>query len=230
MRDITSVFTSEKNKEANQPIRLYEILDYDGGGNNLYFAEYSEDVAFGDVIYLVDATGRYVVDVNAQRIVVNYEAPTTYTRFPITCDRISENTEGEIDTVRLVLANASRVIQGYLHQYDLRGVKVNIKTVWAGELDDELNCITDTYYIDSYQVDLNNASFILSTKYDVLDAGLPYRAYGRNYCSWRFKGSECAYVGAGTYCNKTLAQCRVYANTLRFGGFPSIPMRRMYIR
>jgi len=200
-RDLSNTFRTEKNKQTNKPINLYTIKEYDGAAD-LRFAEYDSDVTYlGDV----------------------------YSKFPLTHENISENTQGEIDHVTVTISNISRLIQGYLENYDLRGKKVIIRKVWANQLADP-NAYTDSiYYIDSYTADENNVVFTLSSKFDVLDLELPARRYSRNYCSWKFKSSECGYAGVETSCDKTLQRCRELSNQIRFGGFPSIPTRRIFV-
>jgi len=200
-RNLSNAFKIEKNKQTNKPINLYTIKEYDGA-DDLRFAEYDSDVTYqGDV----------------------------YSKFPLTHENISENTQGEIDHVTVTISNISRLIQGYLESYDLRGKKVIIRKVWANHLADT-NAYTDSiYYIDSYVADESNVVFTLSSKFDVLDLELPARRYSRNYCSWKFKSVECGYTGVETSCNKTLQRCRELSNQIRFGGFPSIPTRRIFV-
>ena len=200
-RNLSNDFKIEKNKASNKPITLYVLKEYNGA-DDLRLAEYDSDVIFaGDV----------------------------YSRFPITHENIGENAQGEINQVSVTLANVSRVIQGYLESYDLRGKKVIIRKVWADNLADP-NMRTDfIYYIDSYTADEKNVTFILSSRFDVLDLELPARKFSRNYCSWKFKSPECGYAGVEGECNKTLQRCRELSNQLRFGGFPSIPSRRIYV-
>jgi len=199
MRTLDSTFTTEKNKPANHPIRLYTITDYDGT-NDLYFAEHDADVVYDSV---------------------------TYVKFPITLDEISENNKGTIDSVRVTVSNASRLIQSYLEDYDLRGKKVTITTVFADQLADTGAHIDDVFWIDSYTADQHTVSFTLTSKFDVLDIALPGRQYSRNYCGWKFKSTECGYSGGQTSCNKTKQRCKELVNYSRFGGFPSINPSRV---
>ncbi len=53
-------------------------------------------------------------------------------------------------------------------------------------------------------------------------AGMVGRAQGR-LCTYTFKGSRCAYAGATTSCDHTLATCTVLSNQTRFGGWPTLP-------
>jgi len=200
-RDIDATFKQEKAKQENRPVFLYIIEDYDGS-NDLYLAGYDEDVIYNGV---------------------------TYTRFPITHEFIGENNQGQIDQVKVRLANVSRLIQLYLEQYDFRGRKVIIRTVWADQLADPDAYIDDIFYVDNYTADQNNVEFTLTSKFDVLGMDLPARRYARNYCSWKFKSAECGYMGVELTCDKTKQRCKQLNNYQRYGAFPSVPTRRIYI-
>lgn len=202
MITLDSVVTSEKNKAENAPIFLYEIFDYDGNGSNLYFAEYDVDVVFNSI---------------------------TYQHYPITHEIVADNAAGEIENVRVSASNVSRLIQAYLEAYDWRKKKVVIRLVWANQLVDPTATLTFTYYIDSYTTTQDTAEFNLVPKIDLLDYNLPGRIYSRNYCVWKFKSTECGYTGDTTTCNKTKAACQALENFTRFGGFPSVPSRNMYV-
>ncbi len=202
MRDVNAAFTAEKNKRVNKPIHLYIIEDYNGAGGILRFAEHASNVTF---------------------------AGQTYTKFPIKFNSVNENNRGQIDSVQIVLANVSRLIQSYLEDFDFRGKKVTIRTVWEDEIAVADAYMDDVYYIDSYEADQDNVVFTLASKLDVLDVQLPRRAYSRNFCGWRFKGAECAYAGAESTCNKTKQRCKELNNFQRFGGFPSIPSNRQFV-
>ena len=198
-------FIESKNAEECAPIFLYIIYDYDGAGNNFYVAEYETSVTF-----------------NSQ----------AYTAFPITHNSIGENTVGEIDKINISLGNVSRYIQGYLETYDFRGLKVDIKTVFADHLADTDAVITETYYIDSYGSDQSDVVFNLTSKFDVLNVQVPIRKFTRNQCPWGYNSDECnvSSVDFVAYpaCGRTLADCRLRNNSSRFGGFPSIPDRGVY--
>ena len=53
-------------------------------------------------------------------------------------------------------------------------------------------------------------------------AGMVGRIISR-LCGHTFKGLRCAYAGATTSCDHTLATCTSLANQARFGGWPSMP-------
>lgn len=199
--DAGAGFITEKNKQENRPIYLYRVVEYDGSAD-LLLTNHDENVTFdGD----------------------------EYVAFPISHESVSDNTSGEIDQVSVRLANVSREIQAYLEAYDWRGKKVIVKAVFLDALDDADDAVTHTFYIDNYTADEESVALTLTTKFDLLDVQLPLRTYNRNHCGWKFKGTECGYVGSETVCNKTKQDCRDNkANITRFGGFPSIPQRRLY--
>jgi lambda family phage minor tail protein L len=201
MRSLTAEVKTEKNSPTNKPIFLYEVFDYDGA-THLYYAEYDANVTFDS---------------------------QTYTAIPIKHDFVGENTQGEIDMVRITIGNANRVLQSYLELYDLRKLKVKITIVWANRLNDPTAKIEDIFYIDSYTATEQAVEFVLSSKFDVLDVKLPFSKYFRNSCRFVFKGAECQYAGAETTCDRTLQRCKVLVNSLHYGGFPSIPTKKLYV-
>lgn len=200
-RDINATFKTEKAKKENAPIFLYVLKEYNGV-DDLNFAGFDENVIFDG---------------------------TVYTKFPIKHEFVAENNQGQIDQVKITLANVSRLIELYLEQYDFRGKKVIIRTVWADQLSDPDAYIDDVFYIDNYTADQSNVEFTLTGKFDVLGIDLPARRYARNYCVWKFKSAECGYAGAELTCDKTQQRCKQLGNYQRFGGFPSVPTRRIYI-
>ncbi len=201
-RTIDATFKSEKAKRENQPLYLYTLEDYDGAGSNLNFAEYDQDVTYKGI---------------------------TYVKFPITHEFVAENSQGQIDAVKVRVSNVTRLLQSYLEQYDFRGLKVIIRMVWANELSDPDAYMDDIYYVDNYTATQQVVEFSLTGKFDVLAVDIPGRKYSRNYCGWKFKSTECGYVGSFAICNKTKGQCKERNNYQRFGGFPSVPSRRIFL-
>lgn len=194
--DTNAAFESEMRKRNTKPIFLYTIYDYIGTGANIYFAGSDQNITFDSI---------------------------EYQKFPITHDEITENTQGEVDTIKISISNIARYIEYYLQNYDLRGKKVSIKLVHSDLLDDPDAYVEFAQYIDSYQSDVQNVVFNLMSKFDVLDHQVPGRIFIKSHCQWIFKSTECAYAGAETECNLTRTRCRQLANQERFGAFPSAP-------
>lgn len=199
-RSTTTNFILEKNKRLKKPIHLYTIHDYDGASNDLRFAEYPVNVTYDSLEYIA---------------------------FPIKFDSIKEGNQGEIGTVTLTISNVMRVLGGYMEVYNFQGKKVTIRTIFKDLLAENLSFIDDVYYIDSYGNNQNDASFSLTSKFNILNVELPLCRYSRNFCGHVFKDPDtCAYAGAETTCDKTTARCLVLNNYDRFGGFPSIRPKR----
>lgn len=199
---MNDAFREQKNARTNAPIYLYTIYNYDNANHDLNLAEWNEDITFDDV---------------------------PYPKFPIKHDEISDNSQGQTPSIKISIANVSRLIQYYLETYDWHNKKVRIRLVWLDEIDDP-DCKFDfIYYIDSYVATEKVAEFILLPKVDVLQLTLPRRTYSRNYCQWRFRGTECGYSNGEQSCNKTRQRCKGLGNYDRFGGFPSIPSKQLYV-
>lgn len=197
----SEAFVLEKNKRIKKPITLYIIENYRGTSEDLYLAFYRQDVVFDGV---------------------------TYRAFPVVFDSIKENSKGEIDTVSMRVCNIRREIQQYIENYDIRGHKVTIRTVFSNLLDDSTNKIDDVYSIDRWDATKEDVTFTLASKFNVLNIQLPLCSYSRNLCQHAvFKGTECGYTGPETSCSRTKTACKAYNNYSRFGGFPSIAGRRV---
>jgi lambda family phage minor tail protein L len=201
MRSLDADFISRKNAKENKPIFLYHIHEYDGS-NDLFLAEYDADVTFDSQVY---------------------------TRFPIKHEHIEDTSQGQINGVKVIVANVNRLFQAYVEAYDFRGKQVDIIHVWADKLDDPYAKMVDTFFIDGYSCDEKTIAFNLTSKMDVIELQLPARRYLRTHCYWKFKGTECAYAGAEASCNRTFQRCKELANQERFGSFPSIPFRNIYV-
>jgi len=202
VRVTSAAFKTEKAKRANAPVFLYVVEDYDGQGSILRLAEHDTDVVFDG---------------------------ETYIKFPVTHEFTGDNAEGQIEVVKVRVGNVNRLLQAYLEQWDLRGKKVTIRLVWASRLDDPESVLDEIFWIDSVTASEETVEFSLSGKFDVLGLEVPARKYSRNYCGWRFKSPQCGYQGGMTTCNKTKADCQARGNYKRFGAFPSVPTKRIYV-
>jgi lambda family phage minor tail protein L len=198
MRTLNADFITEKNLQENEPIFLYSIINFDGASNDLNYTSWDENVTYDSVLY---------------------------TAYAITHETIGQNESGEIQTISLSIGNVNRTIQAYLELYELRGIEIKIKRIFLDKVADTLAFYEDSYYVESYTANEMQVEFILTTKFTLNNSVIPKRPMSRNFCSWRFKGTECAYAGVDATCNKTLKDCISKSNNLRFGGFPSIPTR-----
>lgn len=176
MKETDSSFIEQKNAKTNLPVWLYrvEIL----GDDDLYFAEYDEDIPFWELNSSVYTT-------------------RTYLAFPIRHSGISENTEGQIDQLTLSIGNVSREIQDFIEEHaGLRGNKVTIWKVYRencadGSSPSQTAYVQAVYYIDSVVCNERQVDFTLSSKLDVDRVSIPLRIVTRDYCPWVYKGYGC---------------------------------------
>lgn len=147
---------------------------------------------------------------------------------PMIIGEISENLD-EIPVCDIQIGNVHNLVESYLLAYayytktnGIFPVVIRLMLVNSGnlanttpEVEHEFELITGTN--DVY--------------WSYLQAGVPSPFRKRtpddrilkNQCRYPvFKGIECGYAGAGTSCDRTLATCRTFGNSGRYGGFPSV--------
>jgi len=136
-------------------------------------------------------------------------------------NRVNENDRGEIKGVSVTLGNQDGLFAYPVLNGDIEEASVTIFVSTESALSssdgigffagivtnisfDELTC---TLYLDSKVSRFSDAT-------------------GRRYlptCAWVFKGTECAYSGGESSCDKTLSDCVARSNEDRFGGFDVVP-------
>lgn len=217
---ISASYITEKNKAANSPIMLYEVT-IPSPASVLYLAEWDANIVYPTV------------------------GGQTYVPFPLSHEGIGINALGEIDSVRVKLSSVDRTIIRHLSTNNgLIGSKVVMKLVFADQLADSAANISATYYIDSVTTTETEAVFMLTSKLDLYEVKLPGRMFERDHCPWTYKKEGCwvwsggawapaaGFSNGATECDHTrrgTAGCRFHTNTARFGGFPGIPMRGIYV-
>ena len=150
--------------------------------------------------------------------------------FPFEISELNEDSSGEVPQWTITLDNRQRVIEKYLSDYDqylktngIEGneIKCNCFIVNTKDLENTVP-ITEVYFeLHQPSTDSNTATFVLTadSPFNII---LPKRRFLKQYCFWKFKGTECGYTGTALTCDKSLTQCKAYNNSGRFGGFPSV--------
>lgn len=154
----------------------------------------------------------------------------TYIRFPFDLDDQSFTSKSETITWKLKVSNATRIMERYIQDYDLylkqNGIEGNkilcfIRVVNSKDLINNTPILEHKAFLQNPKTDQNYAYFTLSPS-NPGKMQFPFRRIIKNQCSWKFKGTQCAYVGEGQFCDKTLITCRGYNNSNRFGGFVGV--------
>jgi lambda family phage minor tail protein L len=208
---------AEKNKL--EPSALIFLYEFDVSGTPWRIAEYDEDVTY---------------------------MGQTYTAFPVQRDDITEDTSSQLGEFNISVANANRVVGGYLELYDgLIGSKVIITTVFAASLGESGAHLAEEFYVKQAVVNDRFAALTLAPKWDIMSFHLPGRTFEKNYCQWTYKGEGCYRLEAGggytapngfndtPNCDHMLdgpSGCEFHANEKRYGGFFAIPKDRYILR
>ena len=146
----------------------------------------------------------------------------TWRAFPFEINELTEVT-GERPRVEVRVANASREMELYVHEYD-RYNKINGYS--------PITCniyVVNSLNLASATPEVEHEFLLLQPKSSpqwvtfILGASNPWnyrypQARMTPSCRWRFKGTQCQYAGLEETCNKTLGRCRELANSERWGG------------
>ncbi len=191
----------------------------------------------------ISSTGAWLVLIEVQfqdetiRVVNNNEdiewptgSDTLWVAFPFELGDVSENSKGELPSLQLKVSNVTRTIQQYLEQYaGGTDATVILRVVMSEHLDLTTPELTETFSVKSTSTDAMWAYFNLGPDY-AMNQRYPADKYMQNFCPYKFKGIKCGYNGSRINCNKTLSDCRIRRNSVRFGGFPGIPgMGGLYV-
>lgn len=148
--------------------------------------------------------------------------------FPFELDVVANSPRGELPSVALRISNVTRIIQGYLESADgAIGAVVTLRVVHASHLDLTTPELMETFDVTAAAADATWVTATLGAANPLL-CRFPRHRYLRDHCRWIYKSAECAYSGELTTCKRTLADCRLHSNTVRFGGFPGIPGGAIY--
>lgn len=128
----------------------------------------------------------------------------TYEPLPILSTGYEKNTTGQIAQPSLTVANVMGTFTQVIDSLDdLVGGKVTRRRTFGKYLDGELQAdSTQEFPIDIYYIERKASENALSITWQlasVLDLEglqLPRRIITQNYCQWRYRGSECGFVGA----------------------------------
>ncbi|MEW5832139.1 MAG: hypothetical protein AB1763_04815 [Campylobacterota bacterium] len=151
----------------------------------------------------------------------------TWQAFPFSIDEISETSTNEVPSIAITLANASRVMELYVTQYDAwlkenphQPIVATIHIISTADLANTDSIRSMSFEISSFNSTAQAMVFNLTQK-NLYVKRWPPNAITRK-CHFKFGSVECGVNSAGKTCNKTLSDCRRHANSIRFGGYPSV--------
>lgn len=182
----------------------------------------------------------------------------TYEPFPVQVTGFEFNGNGQLPKPKLTVANVTGVISTLVLLYqDLLGAKLIRKRTFVKYLDavnfdggvnptadPTAEFADDVFFVDRKSNE-NKATveFELAAAFDVTGVRLPRRQIVQNVCPWKYRGTECGYVGTSYFdakdvpvanafqdvCGKRLNSCQKRFPPpfeLPFGGFPAAGLIR----
>jgi phage-related protein len=146
-----------------------------------------------------------------------------YTAFPLELDDVNEDGK-ELPGLTLKASNVLGVLQGYVEAAGSADADITLRIVNSNHLDQDAD--HEEYFAASkISFDAQWAKLTLGAE-NPMSIRIPVSRHMADFCRFvtttGFKGLECAYAGAGTVCNGTLAECRAFGNSARFGGEPGL--------
>jgi len=150
----------------------------------------------------------------------------TWQSFPFSIDEISETASNEVPSVAITLANASRAMEMYVSQYDVwlkenahQPIVATIHVLSTADLANTNSILTMSFEISSFSSTAQAITFNLTQKNLYIKSFPPNKITRK--CHFKFGSTQCGVTTGGT-CNKTLVNCRLHNNSIRFGGYPSV--------
>lgn len=168
----------------------------------------------------------------------------TYEPLPIISTGYDKSTTGQIPQPSLTVANVLGTFTEVINNLDdLVGAKITRRRTLAKYLDGEPQADPsqefpiDIFYIErKTEESISTITWQLASILDVEGIQIPRRVITQNFCQWKYRSSECGYVGGPVatvndqptnnanldQCGKRLGSCQLrFPNqSLPFGGFP----------
>ncbi len=151
----------------------------------------------------------------------------TYVAFGFTVEPPKESSKGEIPSIQLMVANATRTMQTYVEAYNGGvGATVVLRIVNTANLAEDYADLTTTLSVVACKCTAQWVTFTLGAV-NPLKRRFPPDQYIAMHCRfvsapYGFKGPHCGYAGSETSCDGTLDRCQALGNSSRFGGHPGL--------
>lgn len=211
MLSISSVSKAEKNKLHTDSafIILLDIIPRELYDNDTYST--SEDVIR--------------ICHNTENITWNNQI---YQAFPFNLEDIEEDSNGSEPSFNLTVDNTSRSLQGYIEDYNGgNGFIIILRVVNTKALDEDAD-LEEMFSVKHTVCDQDKITFTIGSSYPMASRR-PLDRFMKNNCPYVYKGIRCGYNGTLTTCTHTLTDCRKHSNSKRFGGYPGIDQKGVYL-
>jgi len=195
MRDIDSNILAEL---AKQELRPFYLLDMYIDSTHYRYTDCDVPIVFDSNTYTPLGFSIGGVNYSSQNIVDSVDITIDNLDSVMTSIFIGGTPQGSTVTLALILLDSSYAIVGSASA-----------TVFEGTI--------DTWDLDEERCSITLTSLFSQWAQKTLSKHSPS-------CRWKeFKGTECGYAGAQTWCDRTYARCQALGNTDNFGGFRWLP-------
>jgi phage-related protein len=130
----------------------------------------------------------------------------------------------EQTSLTLTFQDQTRAIQAYMQEYGGGiGFRVTMTIVNADNLSQPPE-IREYMQVIGASAENYVVTFTLGAE-NALSRVFPRRMQYRDFCTWKYKGTECGYSGGLATCDRTLQGpngCAAHNNVANFGGFPGL--------
>ena len=135
---------------------------------------------------------------------------------------VMQNAGLSVDSLDLILSTVDQsMVQTVLSQ-DVRGYQATIDLV---AIDDDFKVVGTAPLwrgvIDDW--DMNEQEITITVLNELFLWSKKTLRKCQASCRWEFRGAECAYAGAETWCDQSYERCLALSNTDQFGGFRFLP-------
>lgn len=152
-----------------------------------------------------------------------------YQAFPFDIGDVNEDTDDSDPEVQLSVSNVSQALQYAVENAKGgNGLSVILRVVNTLNLNSNKAEIEESFVIEQTEIDENYIIFKLGAE-DNARTRRPLNRCMKNNCPFKYKGLRCGYNGTLPTCTHTLVACREHDNSKRFGGFPGIDQKGVYV-
>lgn len=229
MKDLSSFIEAALVAEEGKmfwflELRFSTVLRYTDADIDLWNMTTYINLATEEGDFLVTESGAYLIAEQGY-------SSNKFETMPFEISTISYSAQATVDKVVVDIENVSLQMSAVFLNEDIMN---KWGVVWIGFFDANNNIIGQPIevfrgLVSTWKLSEPKASITIVNEF-ILWNKKTLRKY-QSACRWPFKGVECNYTGAATWCDQSYARCVAVANTDNYGGFrwlPDLMERQIY--
>jgi len=152
-----------------------------------------------------------------------YYAGYWWTSKGISFNSANVSASPKVDSIEFEIDNVDLSISAIVMNDEIRGKAC---TIYRVALNKNMTVLGASKlfvgFFDAIEVDNQRARFSIYNHFIRWKMLTPRRIHQAT-CAWTFKGAQCTYAGAETWCDHSWERCVALGNKLNFGGFKWLP-------